>query len=63
MVVPGFLSATLPELLSLLARTHSGQPESSGAKALLLTSQEDAESGKWRCLYSPQHDVSAPDVA
>ena len=30
-----------PELLSLLARTHSGQPESSAAKALLLTSQEE----------------------
>jgi hypothetical protein len=33
-------------------------------KALLLTSQEeDPEPGKWRCLYSLQRDVSAPDVA
>jgi hypothetical protein len=33
-------------------------------KALLLTSQEeDPEPRKWRCLYSPQHDVLAPDVA
>jgi hypothetical protein len=33
-------------------------------KALLLTSQEeDPEPRKWCCLYSPQHDVSAPDVA
>jgi hypothetical protein len=32
-------------------------------KALLLTSQEDPEPRKWRCLYSPQRDVSAPDVA
>jgi hypothetical protein len=31
-------------------------------KALLLTSQEDPELGKWLCLYSLQHDVSAPDV-
>jgi hypothetical protein len=32
MVVPGFLGATYPELLSPPARTHSGQPESSAAK-------------------------------
>ena len=32
-------------------------------QALLLASQEDPEPGKWRCLYSPQRDVSAPDVA
>jgi hypothetical protein len=37
--------------------------EYSAAKALLLTSQEDPELGKWRCLYRPQHDVSAPDMA
>ena len=30
----------LPELLSPPARTHSGQPESSAAKLLLLTYQE-----------------------
>jgi hypothetical protein len=37
------ISSTIlyPELLSLPARTHSGQPESSAAKALLLTSQEE----------------------
>jgi hypothetical protein len=53
-----------PELLSPPARTHSGQPESSVAKALLLTSQEeDPKPRKWHCLYSPQRDVSAPDVA
>jgi hypothetical protein len=50
-------------VLHLLARTHSGQPESSAAKALLLTSQEDPEPRKWHCLYSPQREVSAPDVA
>jgi hypothetical protein len=38
-------------------------PESSAAKALLLTSQEDPEPGKWRCLYSLQRDVSEPDMA
>ena len=32
-------------------------------KLLLLTSQEDPKPRKWCCLYSPQHDVSAPDVA
>jgi hypothetical protein len=54
----------LPELLSPPARTHSGQPESSAAKLLfLLIRREDPEPGKWRCLYSPQRDVSAPDVA
>jgi hypothetical protein len=53
-----------PELLSLPARTHSGQPESSAAKLLLLTYQEGRpQPGKWHCLYSPQRDVSAPDVA
>jgi hypothetical protein len=53
-----------PKLLSLPARTHSGQRESSVAKLLLLTYQkEDPEPGKWRCLYSPHCDVSAPDVA
>ncbi|EDL36790.1 mCG145558, partial [Mus musculus] len=25
--------------------------------------REDPEPGKWHCLYSPQHDISAPDVA
>jgi hypothetical protein len=40
MVVPGFQHHLLPELLSLLSRTHSGQPESSVAKLLLLTYQE-----------------------
>jgi hypothetical protein len=39
------------------------KPESSAAKALLLTSQEDPEPGKWCCLYSPLPDVSAPDMA
>ena len=29
----------------------------------LLIRREDPKPGKWRCLYSPQHDVSAPDVA
>jgi hypothetical protein len=29
----------------------------------LLIRREDPEPGKWRCLYSPQRDVSAPDVA
>jgi hypothetical protein len=29
----------------------------------LLIRREDPEPGKWRCLYSLQRDVSAPDVA
>jgi hypothetical protein len=32
------------------------------AKALLLTSSGTPEPGKWRRFYSPQHDVSAPDM-
>jgi hypothetical protein len=28
----------------------------------LLIRREDPEPGKWRCSYSPQRDVSAPDV-
>jgi hypothetical protein len=28
----------------------------------LLIRREDPEPGKWHCLYSLQHDVSAPDV-
>ena len=40
MVVPGFLGDTHTELFSPPARTHSGQPESSEAKLLLLTYQE-----------------------
>jgi hypothetical protein len=35
MVVPGFLDATYPELLSMPARTHSGQQESSAAKGFI----------------------------
>jgi hypothetical protein len=64
MVVPGFWRHLLPELLSPLARTRSGQLESSAAKRLycLLIRREDPKPGKWRCLYSPQSDVSAPDV-
>jgi hypothetical protein len=37
--------------------------ESSMAKALLLTSSGRPKPGKWRCFYSPQRDVSAPDMA
>jgi hypothetical protein len=29
----------------------------------LFIRREDPEPGKGRCLYSPQRDVSAPDVA
>jgi hypothetical protein len=36
----GAKALLLPELLSPLARTHSGQLESSAAKLLLLTYQE-----------------------
>jgi hypothetical protein len=35
-----FMYSDYPELLSPQARTHSGQPESSAAKLLLLTYQE-----------------------
>ena len=48
------LGQLLPELLSPQARTHSGQPESSAAKLLLLLSQEDPDPRKWSHLYSPQ---------
>jgi hypothetical protein len=62
-MLQNFTVVPYPELLSPPARAHSGQPESSAAKALLLTSQEeDPEPGKWHCLYSLQRDVSAPDV-
>jgi hypothetical protein len=39
------------------------KPESSAAKALLLTSSGRPQLGKWRRLYSLQCDVSAPDMA
>jgi hypothetical protein len=29
----------------------------------LLIRREDPELGKWRCLYSQQHDFSTPNVA
>jgi hypothetical protein len=32
------------------------------SKALLLHQKEDPEPGKWRCLYTPPHGVSAPDL-
>jgi hypothetical protein len=32
-------------------------------KLYCLLLQEDPEGGKWRRFYSPQHDVSAPDMA
>jgi hypothetical protein len=47
----------------LIRQERRNKPESSAAKALLLASQEDPEPGKWHCLYSPQRDVSAPDMA
>jgi hypothetical protein len=57
-----------PELLSPPARTHSGQPESSAAKALLLTSSgargEEEQMAKPRPFYgglSSALDVSLPD--
>jgi hypothetical protein len=42
------------------ARIHS---DNRMLKLLLLQHKEDPEPGKWCCLYSPQRDVSAPDVA
>ena len=57
-----------PELLSPPARTRSGQPESSVAKALLLTSSgargEEERMAKPRPFYgglSSASDVSLPD--
>jgi hypothetical protein len=57
-----------PELLSPPARTRSGQPESSAAKALLLTSSgargEEGRMAKPRPFYgglSSASDVSLPD--
>ena len=58
--VPGFLGATY--CIPLDRQERRNKPESSVAKDLLLTYQEDHDPGKWRCLYSQQHDVSAPDV-
>jgi hypothetical protein len=68
--------STFPTYNAILLWVHSGiycvpldrqerrnKPESSAAKALLPTSQEDPEPGKWCCLYSLQRDVSAPDMA
>jgi hypothetical protein len=57
--------ATYPELLSPQARTHSGQPESSAAKALLLTSPggktPTPENGVAYIALS--HGISVPDMA
>jgi hypothetical protein len=57
-----------PELLSPLARTRSGQPECSAAKALLLTSSgargEEERMAKPRLFYgglSSASDMSLPD--
>ena len=56
-------AGSYPELLSLPAITHSGQPDLLRQNFYcLLIRREDPEPGKWSCLYSPQHDVSAPDV-
>jgi hypothetical protein len=64
------LPATIyyPELLSPPAKTHSGQPESSAAKALLLTSSgargEEERMAKPCPFYgglSSASDVSLPD--
>jgi hypothetical protein len=53
-----------PELLSPPARTHSGQPESSVAKGFIAYFSEGRpEPRNWRCLYSLQREISAPDVA
>ena len=40
---------------------HTRTTRSFYGKALLLTSQEDPEPGKWCCLNTPPCDVSAPD--
>ena len=40
---------------------HTRTKRSFYSKALLLTSQEDPEPGKWCCLNTPLCDVSAPD--
>jgi hypothetical protein len=54
-----------PELLSPPARTHSGQPESYVAKALLLTSSRGREQMAKPCPFyeelSSASDVSLPD--
>jgi hypothetical protein len=62
----GIFACVLPELVSrrqLAGKDSLGQPDPSTAKLLLLQHKEDPEPGKWSCLYSPQRDVSAPDVA
>jgi hypothetical protein len=48
----GICDSVYPKLLSPLARTHSGQPESSAAKLLLLTYQEGrAQTGENGSAY------------
>jgi hypothetical protein len=58
-MVPDF-SATYPELVSGWQEFTQTTRFFYG-KALLLHLKEDPEQGKWRCLYTPPYDLSAPD--
>jgi hypothetical protein len=53
-----------PELLSPPARTHSGQPESSAAKAFIASSRGKTPIPENGVAYiALSHGVSAPDMA
>ena len=57
------LGQLLPELLSPQARTHSGQPESSVAKAFIASSGGKTPTPENGVAYiALSHGVSAPDV-
>jgi hypothetical protein len=53
----------LPELLSPLARTHSGQPESSAAKLYCLLLRKTPTPENKVADIALSHGVSAPDMA
>jgi hypothetical protein len=64
MVVPGCSAPLIPSFCPHRKEHTQDNRNLLWLKALLLTSQEeDPEPRKWCCLYSPQRDVSAPDVA
>jgi hypothetical protein len=61
MVVPGFLGTTY--CIPLEGKKDATNWNLPWQKLYCLLLQEDPEPGKWRSFYSPQHDVSAPDMA
>jgi hypothetical protein len=54
--------------LPIIASYSTGKKDSTNwnllqQKLYCLLLRKIPEPGKWRCLYSPQRDVSAPDMA